>query len=114
MDSIPQDNPLLKRCYSCPEGQQWHPATTEYFTRNKSKKDGLQAQCKVCRKAYRARPEIRKQTNAYLRNYWISKGLPSRKLGEPRVGKAITREYRQGYKCCTTCPEDNQWHPATP
>jgi hypothetical protein len=42
MDTIPphanSDNAPLKRCPACPEGQQWHPATPEFFSRQKDKK----------------------------------------------------------------------------
>src|SRR5260221_14304745 len=61
-DSIPQDTIPLKRCLTCPEGQQWHPATTEFFFKSSVNKDGLRSQCKACRKiaqrAYEQRPEV--------------------------------------------------------
>lgn len=74
MDSIipPEDTPL-KRCPTCPEGQQWHPATTEFFNREKVRKDGLKTQCKICTRAYlqnyRNRPEIQECTRAYTKDY---------------------------------------------
>jgi 5-methylcytosine-specific restriction endonuclease McrA len=47
------ENPPVKRCYAC---KKFFPATSEFFCRNKSKKDGLHDTCKVCdsarRKAY--------------------------------------------------------------
>lgn len=43
--------PPLKRCPRCPEGQNWHPATTEYFYESQGK---LISPCKECyKKAYR-------------------------------------------------------------
>src|SRR6266568_5895378 len=55
VDILPQIIPL-KQCRSCPEGQQWHPATSDFFPRNKTKKDGLESRCKACHRA---------QTKAY-------------------------------------------------
>lgn len=52
-ESILEDETPRKRCYSCKET---FPATPQYFSRNKSKKDGLHDACKICdsakRKAY--------------------------------------------------------------
>src|SRR6266487_1930564 len=42
------DDVPMKRCKSCPEGEQWYPATFEFFHHNKGRKDGLCALCKVC------------------------------------------------------------------
>lgn len=62
----------LKHCSHCPEGQQWHPATTEFFHRNKANKDGLESRCKLCKtasmKAYRARPEVQEREKTYRVN----------------------------------------------
>lgn len=45
-----------KRCSRCPEGEQWHPATTEYFQRDGN---GFHAWCKTCYKAWKnARKEV--------------------------------------------------------
>lgn len=56
MDTLPlfgsNDNPSLKRCLKCPDGQQWHPATPAFFSRDRSKKDGLCNTCKECEKAH--------------------------------------------------------------
>lgn len=58
----------LKRCPACPEGQQWHPATTEFFFRTRRNKDGLAPYCKVCdrvkKRDYKRRPEVRVRENA--------------------------------------------------
>ncbi len=63
-DTIPQ-----KRCPQCPEGQQWHPATTEFFYPHKSRSDGLTSQCKKCMSAYKKAhyqvPEIHDRMLAY-------------------------------------------------
>lgn len=45
----PQDDKPMKRCPTCPEGQQWHPATPDYFHRQSAHKDGLTTHCKRCR-----------------------------------------------------------------
>lgn len=70
----------LKQCKQCPEGQQWHPATLDYFSRDKQKKDGFCSICRVCRrrvarisdqkrqavrKEYRQRPEVRERTRIW-------------------------------------------------
>ncbi len=59
---VQNDNPPMKRCPSCPDGQQWHPATAEFFHRDKGSKDGLICWCKVCKsqkeKKYNQRPEV--------------------------------------------------------
>src|SRR5258708_1193519 len=68
MDSISPQSTLFKRCPTCPEDNQWHPATPEYFARNKSTKDHLSSLCKECKrkkeKARRADPEKREQIKA--------------------------------------------------
>ncbi len=66
----------LKRCPSCPEGQQWHPATLEFFYRTRRNKDGLSPYCKACQGAkhreYQRRPEVRARENA-RRTAWYAK-----------------------------------------
>jgi Recombination endonuclease VII len=77
-DTIPQADSPRKQCTG-PCGRLL-PATTEFFHRNKSAKDGLRAQCKVCKlkygKLYRSRPEtiLRRSGRVNLRSkYGISK-----------------------------------------
>lgn len=53
----------LKRCETC---KLQLPATSEYFNRNRSKRDGLNTQCKICRRMWYANhaprlKEIRRQ-----------------------------------------------------
>lgn len=57
---------LQKRCPSCPEGQQWHPATPKFFHRDKQKSDGLTSRCRECRNAYWMTPEGQEQRQEYL------------------------------------------------
>ena len=68
-DSIPQDDIPLKRCPRCPEGQQWHPATPEFFHRDKGSKDGLICWCKGCKsrieKESNQRPAVWNRQKAY-------------------------------------------------
>ncbi len=47
--SLSIDGTLMKRCPSCTEGQQWHPATLEYFQTRKDSEDGMRGICKECR-----------------------------------------------------------------
>jgi hypothetical protein len=78
MDTIPQDNTPRKQCHN-PDCQQWLPATSEYFHRNRKAKDGLQSKCKKCcaaynvlnrehisdyAKAHYARPEVQQKVKA--------------------------------------------------
>ncbi len=85
-----------KRCSSCPDGEQWHPATAEFFYHNKSnKKDGLTSQCKTCiskkRAEYESRPDVREQRRirqrAYVKDYRNRPGVREKEL-------ARKREYR--------------------
>ena len=60
VDTIPQDNTPRKQCTG-PCGQ-FLPATTEFFCRKASAKDGLYTRCKECKSKtdseYRNRPEV--------------------------------------------------------
>jgi hypothetical protein len=86
-DSIPQ-----KSCSSCPEGQQWHPATPEFFPRNSYKKDGLRSQCKECwnkrRKERYSHPEAKEQELAQQKEH--------RSLSEVKVqARVYKKEYNK-------------------
>lgn len=51
LGKIPQelvDNGLVKRCEEC---GRWHPATTDYWTKNGRGKFGLYSLCKRCKRA---------------------------------------------------------------
>lgn len=63
--------PDMKRCSKgddCvhPDGC-WQPATSEYFSKRKSSKDGLRGQCKKCRSEYHK--EYRQEHRERLREY---------------------------------------------
>jgi 5-methylcytosine-specific restriction endonuclease McrA len=65
------DTPL-KRCSKCPEGQQWHPATPGFFSRDRTKKDDFHTTCKECEKANKkafaeAHPEILRERSKQYR-----------------------------------------------
>jgi len=61
-DVSASDDVPMKRCPHCPEGQQWHPATTEFYGLDASKRDGLYSLCRVCKKEYyRVYEERRKE-----------------------------------------------------
>ncbi len=55
MNTLPlfpqDDNPILKKCPTCPEDAQWHPATLEFFSKQKAGKNGLRSTCRACKKA---------------------------------------------------------------
>ena len=44
----------MKRCRICKDG---FPRTAKYFTRDRTKKDGLDGRCKICKYAYDRTPE---------------------------------------------------------
>jgi HNH endonuclease len=91
MSDVPQ-----KRCPSCPEGQQWHPATTEFWHRDKTCKDGLKSQCKVCKKAYESRTEVREHKRAYRKDYHKSHLTSYYRYPEKReYYRAQQKAYRQ-------------------
>ena len=55
-DIIPSDTTPLKRCPMCPEDNQWHPATAEFFYRNMKSRDGFNTPCKRCQKDGKKHP----------------------------------------------------------
>lgn len=65
-----EEQALLKRCSKCGEEK---PATPEFFSRDKRRKDGLQSQCKHCvntwQKAHRNSPEVHERKLAYMQTY---------------------------------------------
>jgi 5-methylcytosine-specific restriction endonuclease McrA len=67
-DYTPNVSPT-KRCPKCKEHK---PATAEYFSRNKSEKDGWQCWCKTCKSkidsAYNSRLRERAKANPMLRS----------------------------------------------
>ena len=63
MDTIPQDTPQ-KQCSKC---KKFFPATSVFFTSDKSKKDGFYTKCRECRKQYR--DEHREETRLYSLQY---------------------------------------------
>lgn len=62
----------LKRCSRCPEDNQWHPATSEYFHQSKTTKDGLKAWCKRCQAEYNRKyhAEHREQVSQQRKIYY--------------------------------------------
>jgi len=77
----------MKRCPRCPGGQQWHPATEEYFHRNGDK---LHTYCKVCRVQRKENPQ---------------KGGRPRKIREVSTEKKSVGRPRSSI--CTKCGEDD-------
>lgn len=66
-----------KQCTK-PGCRQWYPATTEFFSRDKNRKDGLFPQCKLCQRAYHkvhsSLPEVQEHRRAYLQVYYSLPG----------------------------------------
>jgi hypothetical protein len=95
--------PATKRCSHC---KQNYPSTSEFFRRNKSTKDGLQKQCKMCHsesdKAYRARhPEKAGETSR--RNALQYRANNLEKVNANTVqwrenNREYTREYSRRYR----------------
>lgn len=106
MNTLPlfarESNPQkLKQCPKCPEGQQWHPATPEFFSRNKNRDDGLQTLCKVCMSAYKKqyyqenKEEIKKKKKEYQEE---NRDLTRKQKKESAErNKEHIREYKKQY-----------------
>jgi hypothetical protein len=100
----------LKRCPSCPEPEEnrWHPATPEYFSRDKQKKDGLRPQCKACQskkdKEYRDSPEGKAHIQAHLSRPEVQKYRNDQRMiyihhpSRWERLKAHKKEYDAGYE----------------
>lgn len=94
-----------KRCPSCPEGANWHPATTEYFYRHKGRPDGLDATCKQCKnkkdRAYHQRPETKELKTGYNRTYEARKSaVPGTHTPEQIREQLKRQKYRCYYAAC--------------
>src|SRR6266568_2242541 len=60
-----------KRCYKCPEGQQWHDATPENFGPDKRTTDKLRNCCRSCRhteyeESLKRNPDLNKDKYQHL------------------------------------------------
>jgi 5-methylcytosine-specific restriction endonuclease McrA len=99
MDTIPQDNTPRKQCKNL-DCQQWFPSTPEFFSRDKTKKDGLHGTCKLCKskqdKAYRERPEIHEDLVAKKKNYASRADIRERRRVKDATPEA--REHRRIYR----------------
>jgi hypothetical protein len=88
----------LKRCSVCGA---MLPATAEYFTRDRSNKDGLRTQCKPCYRAKQRRwyEEDAERYHSYARKYYAQSPEKVKKRvrewERTDLGKARHREYRQ-------------------
>ena len=91
-DIIPQDAIPLKCCPKCPEGQQWHPATTKFFHSNKSSSDGLAGWCKVCRYTYNKVPPEKNRITQ--RKYDRAHTEEKRRYTETDACKTRARNFR--------------------
>lgn len=98
LNSEQASKPPLKRCPKCPEGNQWHPATTEFFYRDRALKDGLQYTCKACqrtsRKAYTSRLDVRARERVYRQSY--QQRQEARESKRARYRRRKTHEREQG------------------
>jgi len=89
-----------KRCPRCPEGQEWHPATSEYFAKGKNK-DGFQSLCKSCSKEYKKqhyltnKEEITKKHKEYAESHKEEAAERSRRFAETH--KEHLQEYHNQY-----------------
>ena len=83
-----------KKCSACKKP---FPATTEYFHRDRTEKDGLFLQCKVCRskstREYNSRPEVKKRVQDYGKTYRKRDEIKQRKHIQNRKQKyGLTQE----------------------
>jgi len=103
-NTIPQDGIPRKQCTGpC---KQWFPVTTEFFHRDKSKKDGLRSWCKTCacawlREDYSKRPSRQKRIRpahpktkrpprtAWYKEYRSRPGVRDREKAYKRGKKAV-------------------------
>lgn len=107
MDTLPfhgqDDNTPLKRCPKCPEGQQWHPATSEFFHRQKDKKDGYSSHCKACKnKSQREKyqqPEVRLQKSNYSKARYQQPEVREQQLKQQKAHRSLpeVRQQRKEY-----------------
>lgn len=74
----------MKKCYKCKKD---FPATSEYFYRNASRKDGLQTDCKECKRKHSA--EYRRANPDYFRE-WNDK--------HPQLSAEYSRKSREKAK----------------
>lgn len=84
MDSIPQ-----KRCTKCGEMK---PATTEHFSKDKSKSSGLYSSCKACVAAYSN--DFRKRTGRDKKRYWDNRESELIRNKEYRKSKQLEKPPR--------------------
>lgn len=86
----------FKRCTKC---KCTKPRTTQFFSRSKARKDGLDPHCKACRKAYAA--ENADRLKAYRKAYYLENReamlAQNREYHEEHRDRLISyhREYRQ-------------------
>lgn len=87
----------LKRCSHC--GAEL-PATTDYFHREKSHKDGLASHCKPCILAYhatyRARPDVAERQQAYLKIYCHTPEYRQARKARRAAVREVTPPKRRG------------------
>src|SRR6266700_3570693 len=99
-----EGNTPLRQCKNCPEGQQWHPATLEYFPPEKKGKYGLSSCCRVCTRAkqnrHRSKPERHERFLAYMNEYHDRPEVQEKQRAYNRLSetKERTRAYRNEYR----------------
>jgi 5-methylcytosine-specific restriction endonuclease McrA len=87
----PDSNPQ-KRCTKC---RKLLPATAEFFQRNKTVKDGLRPDCKVCVKEFRNTLEKKAKTQVYNRAYYADADKRDRYLTQRKDNYRNDPEVRQ-------------------
>lgn len=100
-NSIPQNTTPLKHCHTCPEEDQWHPATAEYFHKNARSRDGLNNICKACNSAKSSahKAKKRREKPPKEKSTHCLKGHP---LAEGNLGK------HYGHNRCLTCHREQE------
>ena len=96
MNTLPphgnDSNSSLKHCPTCPEDNQWYPATTEFFHLNRRSKDKLNRLCKKCNTAHAARYKQEKRKNK-----------PPKPSSHPLPFEGNLKASKRGEKACLTC-----------
>jgi HNH endonuclease len=103
MNTLPHSdndgNPILKKCPKCPEDNQWHPATSEFFSRNKNRADGLQSLCKSCTKEYKKQHyQLHKEEISIKHKDYREAHLEQEKERSKRYVEAHREEYLEYHR----------------
>ena len=98
---VQDGNTPLKRCSHCPEGQQWHPATPEYFSRRKASRDGFVSKCKICERAYDNSLKARERRQRHWERVAKHRPRLTTRGIERKHSSSLCESVPDGFKRCT-------------